>query len=198
VNKPEPIDLSTLQRPPSKSFENGLARDSADLSSLTYADIIFGKIVHDCRLTIMLPYRSSIRSGANMRPATAREATVPWLNESRCARDDLENASPGQADCLTFFIAPGAFHQRKGERIKCQFSRINLNITTVEDDRTWTSTSSTTTPIVLFHLTTPEALASVEGNVTAEAQFFGTALVLEPRYVAALIRGMPEDGLEMR
>jgi Resolvase, N terminal domain len=37
VNKPEPIDLSTLQRPPSKSFENGLARDSADLSSLTDA-----------------------------------------------------------------------------------------------------------------------------------------------------------------
>jgi hypothetical protein len=88
--------------------------------------------------------------------------------------------------------------KRKGERIKCQFSRINLNIITVEDGRTWTSTSSTTTPIVLFHLTTPEALASVEGNVTAEAQFFGTALVLEPRYVAALIRGMREDGLEVR
>jgi hypothetical protein len=105
VNKPEPIDLSTLQRPPSKSFENGLARDSADLSSLTDADIIFGKIAHGCRLTIMLPYRSSIRSGANMRPATARRAPVPWLNESRCARDDLENASPGQADCLAFFIA---------------------------------------------------------------------------------------------
>jgi hypothetical protein len=35
--------------------------------------------------------------------------------------------------------------------------------------------------IVLFHLTTPEASAWVEENVTAEAQFFGTALVVEPR-----------------
>jgi hypothetical protein len=52
--------------------------------------------------------------------------------------------------------------------------------------------------IVLFHLTTPEASAWVEENVTAEAQFFGTALVVEPRYVAALIRGMREDGLEVR
>src|SRR5215510_3575063 len=65
----------------------------------------------------------------DQRPATAREATVPWLNESRCAREDLENASHGQADCLAFFIAPGAFHQRKGERIKCQFSRIGPSIT---------------------------------------------------------------------
>jgi hypothetical protein len=52
--------------------------------------------------------------------------------------------------------------------------------------------------IVLFHLNTPEASAWVEENVTAEAQFFGTALVVEPRYVAALVAGMREDGLEVR
>ena len=49
--------------------------------------------------------------------------------------------------------------------------------------------------IVLFHLNTPEASQWVEENVTAEAQFFGTALVVEPRYVAALVAGMREDGL---
>ena len=37
-------------------------------------------------VVIVLLSASSIRSGANKRPATAREATVPWLNESRCAR----------------------------------------------------------------------------------------------------------------
>jgi hypothetical protein len=52
--------------------------------------------------------------------------------------------------------------------------------------------------IVLFHLTTPEASAWVEENVACEAQFFGTALVVEPRYVAALVAGMREDGLEVR
>ena len=52
--------------------------------------------------------------------------------------------------------------------------------------------------IVLFHLNTPEASAWVEENVSGEAQFFGTALVVEPRYVAALIAGMREAGLEVR
>jgi len=51
--------------------------------------------------------------------------------------------------------------------------------------------------IVLFHLNTPEASAWVEANVTGEAQFFGAALVVEPRYVADLIAGMHEDGLEV-
>ena len=51
--------------------------------------------------------------------------------------------------------------------------------------------------IVLFHLNTPEAAQWVEKNVAGEAQFFGTALVVEPRYVAALIHGMREDGLEV-
>ena len=41
--------------------------------------------------------------------------------------------------------------------------------------------------IVLFHLNTTEASAWVEENVTREAQFFGMALVVEPRYVAALV-----------
>ena len=52
--------------------------------------------------------------------------------------------------------------------------------------------------IILFHLNTPEASAWVEENVTREAQFFGMALVVEPRYVAALIAGMREAGLEVR
>jgi hypothetical protein len=52
--------------------------------------------------------------------------------------------------------------------------------------------------IVLFHLTTPEASAWVEENVAGEAQFFGMALVVEPRYVADLIHGMHEAGLEVR
>jgi len=52
--------------------------------------------------------------------------------------------------------------------------------------------------IVLFHLNTTEASAWVEENLSNEAQFFGTALVVEPRYVADLIAGMRETGLEVR
>jgi hypothetical protein len=52
--------------------------------------------------------------------------------------------------------------------------------------------------IVLFHLNTPEASQWVEENVAGEAQFFGTGLVVEPRYVAALVAGMREAGLEVR
>jgi hypothetical protein len=52
--------------------------------------------------------------------------------------------------------------------------------------------------IVLFHLNTSEASAWVEENVSDEAQFFGTALVVEPRYVANLIAGMRVAGLEVR
>ena len=51
--------------------------------------------------------------------------------------------------------------------------------------------------ILLFHLNTREASAWVEENVAGEAQFFGTALVVEPRYVAALVAGMREEGLEV-
>jgi hypothetical protein len=52
--------------------------------------------------------------------------------------------------------------------------------------------------IVLFHLNTPVASAWVEEHVSDEAQFFGMALVVEPRYVADLIHGMHEAGLEVR
>jgi len=52
--------------------------------------------------------------------------------------------------------------------------------------------------IVLFHLNTAEAAQWVKENVTKEAQYFGTALVVEPRYVEALIVGMAGDGLEVR
>jgi hypothetical protein len=52
--------------------------------------------------------------------------------------------------------------------------------------------------IILFHLNTPEASAWVEENVASEAQFFGTALVVEPRYAAALLAGMREHGPEVR
>ena len=52
--------------------------------------------------------------------------------------------------------------------------------------------------IVLCHLYTPAAAQWVEENVSSEAQFFGMALVVEPRYVAALIAGMREAGLEVR
>jgi len=51
--------------------------------------------------------------------------------------------------------------------------------------------------IVLFHLNTPEASKWVEENVAGEAQFFGTALVVEHHYVATLIAGMREDRLEV-
>jgi hypothetical protein len=52
--------------------------------------------------------------------------------------------------------------------------------------------------IVLFHLNTPEASEWVEENVSREAQFFGAALVVEPRYVEALVAGMRAAGLEVR
>ena len=52
--------------------------------------------------------------------------------------------------------------------------------------------------IVLFHLNTSEASNWVEENVSKEAQYFGNALVVEPRYVADLVAGMRHDGLEVR
>jgi hypothetical protein len=52
--------------------------------------------------------------------------------------------------------------------------------------------------LILFHLNTPEASSWVEENVAGEAEFLGTAVVVEPRYVADLISGMREAGLEMR
>src|SRR5215813_365501 len=137
-------------------------------------------------------------SGANTRPATAREAsflteaTVPWLIDSRCAREISKRSTHGQADCLAFFIAPGAFHQRKGERIKMSVNRSNRSEDPIVPRPATADVHIVDHhSIVLFHLNTPEASAWVEEN-TCEAQFFGTALAVEPRYVAALIAGMRE------
>jgi hypothetical protein len=94
-----------------------------------------------------------------------------------------------------FLFAPDAFHQRKGERITMS----NRSQRPIE--------ATASTPhvhvvnhhsIVLFHLNTPVASAWVEEHVSDEAQFFGMALVVEPRYVADLIHGMHEAGLEVR
>jgi len=52
--------------------------------------------------------------------------------------------------------------------------------------------------VALVHLDTPEAPRGVEENVSADAPFFGTALVVQPRYVAPLIASMFEAGLEVR
>ncbi len=51
--------------------------------------------------------------------------------------------------------------------------------------------------ISLFHLNTDEAKGWVEDNVEGDSQFFGSALVVEHRYVDNLIYGMTEDGLSV-
>src|SRR5262249_42342760 len=133
-----------------------------------------------------------------MRPATAREATVPWLNESRCARQNLENASHGQADCLAFFVCPWCVPPTERRTHQMSVHRSNRSQGHIE------ATASTADvhvvdhhSIVLFQLNTREASAWIEENVAGEAQFFGTALVVEPRYVPALLAGMRESGLEV-
>src|SRR5262249_33545733 len=85
----------------------------------------------------------------DQRPATAREATVPWLNESRCAREDLENASHGQADCLAFFICPWCVPTTETRTHQCQFSRIGFKGLS-RRIRPRTSTSSTITRLFSF------------------------------------------------
>ena len=52
--------------------------------------------------------------------------------------------------------------------------------------------------IVLCHLYSRRASRWVEEHVSEEAQFFGMALVVEPRYIEALVAGMSQDGLEVR
>jgi hypothetical protein len=49
--------------------------------------------------------------------------------------------------------------------------------------------------IILVHLNTPEAREWVRVNVPDDAMFHGDALVVEPRYLDALIEGMYYDGL---
>jgi hypothetical protein len=52
--------------------------------------------------------------------------------------------------------------------------------------------------IVLFHLNSADALRWIEENVSEDRQYFADALVVEPRYVRALVAGMRGDGLEVR
>ena len=49
--------------------------------------------------------------------------------------------------------------------------------------------------IVLLHLHTDAARDWVRDNVSDEAQYFGAALVVEPRFVAHLVEGMIASGL---
>jgi hypothetical protein len=52
--------------------------------------------------------------------------------------------------------------------------------------------------LLLFRLISPSAKSWVDQNVQEDAQFFGGALVVEPRYARDLIQGMRESGLEVR
>lgn len=49
-----------------------------------------------------------------------------------------------------------------------------------------------------FHLFSESAREWVADNVSDEAQFFGNALMVEPRYAFDLATGMQNDGLEVR
>ncbi len=52
--------------------------------------------------------------------------------------------------------------------------------------------------LILFRLLSPEAKQWVDDNVTEDAQFFGGALVVEPRYARDLIDGLIADGLAVQ
>ncbi len=49
--------------------------------------------------------------------------------------------------------------------------------------------------LILFRLLTPAASQWVDENVSDDAQFFGGALVVEPRYARDLIDGIVAAGL---
>lgn len=49
--------------------------------------------------------------------------------------------------------------------------------------------------MILFRLLTPEATNFVDENVSQDAQFFGNALAVEPRYAQDLAQGMIDAGL---
>lgn len=49
-----------------------------------------------------------------------------------------------------------------------------------------------------FELLTSEAREWVDQNVSEDAQFFGGALMVEPRYAQDIAAGMQNDGLEVR
>jgi len=48
---------------------------------------------------------------------------------------------------------------------------------------------------MLFRLLTPAAQDFVDETVSGDAQYFGGALVVEPRYAQALAQGMIDAGL---
>lgn len=52
--------------------------------------------------------------------------------------------------------------------------------------------------LLLFRLLSHSAKSWVDQNVQEDAQFFGGALVVEPRYTQNLIKGMCGSGLEVR
>lgn len=51
--------------------------------------------------------------------------------------------------------------------------------------------------LMLFRLHTDRAREWVDEFVSDDAQFFGGALVVEPRYASNLANGMADDGLEI-
>ena len=52
--------------------------------------------------------------------------------------------------------------------------------------------------LLLFRLLSPSAKSWVDQNVQEDAQFFGGALIVEPRHAQNLIEGMRESRLEVR
>jgi len=49
--------------------------------------------------------------------------------------------------------------------------------------------------LIAFHLLTEAATDFVAENVSDESQFFGNALMVEPRYAQDLLYGMQDSGL---
>jgi len=52
--------------------------------------------------------------------------------------------------------------------------------------------------LVLIRPLTEAASDWLDENISEDAQRFGGAVVVEPRYVEAIVEGMQNDGLEVR
>ena len=52
--------------------------------------------------------------------------------------------------------------------------------------------------LVLIRPLTEAASDWLDENISEDAQHFGAAVVVEPRYVEAIVEGMQNDGLEVR
>ncbi len=52
--------------------------------------------------------------------------------------------------------------------------------------------------LVLIRPLTEAASDWLDENISEDAQHFGGAVVVEPRYVEAIVEGMQNDGLEVR